>query len=130
MASKPILVAEDNPINARVIEAHLSTGGFVAEIAVDGEQATSLAAHFAYDIILMDLNMPKMNGIDATKAVRQLSGPSQQAAIIGLSAEDCDTVRRNCLAAGMDDYIVKPVPRERLLAVLGVYLQRPRLAAR
>ncbi len=107
-ASLRILVTDDVSINCQVAEGMLSKLGHHVDIAGDGVEAVSKVMAFDYDIILMDIQMPKMNGIEATAAIRALLGPKSEVPIIAMTANAMDGDRETLLAAGMDDYISKP----------------------
>lgn len=111
-SSKPlhILLAEDNPVNIKIASRFLKNWGFQFSVAKDGLQACELARQQQFDLILMDLRMPNMGGIEATKILRE-SGFS--APILALSAEVSEEIREEVIQAGMNDYTSKPfVPRE------------------
>jgi CheY-like chemotaxis protein len=103
-----ILVAEDNPMIRLLIAKLLKKRGQVADIVVNGREAVAAAAHEFYDLILMDMQMPEMDGISATAAIRGLSGPQRLVPIIALTGNALVGQRESCLAAGMNDYLSKP----------------------
>jgi CheY-like chemotaxis protein len=107
--SKPILVVDDNPVNRRVLSALLEKLGCVVETATNGTEALSKALRSDYGLILMDCQMPEMNGYEATEAIRKDPARGAKVLICGLSAAVDPEVRVKCLAAGMNDYIPKPV---------------------
>lgn len=111
-----ILMAEDNAINQRVGKLILQRAGFSIDLVSDGNEA--LEAHRAqpYDVILMDCQMPKMDGFEASRQIRLLG--SKQPAIIAVTANALVGERERCLAAGMDDYLSKPFQAEQLVAVV------------
>ena len=111
-----ILMAEDNVINQRVGKLILQRAGFNIDLVSDGNEA--LAAHRAepYDVILMDCQMPTMDGFEASRQIRQLHG--KQPAIIAVTANALLGERERCLEAGMDDYLSKPFQAEQLVAVV------------
>ena len=106
-----VLVAEDSPANQALLRTMLAKVGVLADLVPDGEAAVAAAARERYDAVLMDISMPRMDGIAATRAIRELSdaATSAQVPIIGLSAATLDEDRNVCLAAGMSDYLTKPV---------------------
>jgi two-component system sensor histidine kinase/response regulator len=122
-----VLVAEDNAVNQSVIVRMLARLGLRADVVVDGFQAVQAVAHGNYDAVLMDCQMPGMDGFAAARAIRATEG-SRRLPIIALTASALPGDRERCVAAGMDDYLTKPLTRDALVAVLGRHL--PRLKAR
>jgi CheY-like chemotaxis protein len=106
-----VLLAEDNPINALLARTLLEREGCKVDRVADGEQAVAAAVAGAYDLILMDLRMPGMSGVEAAKALR---AKGCAAPIAALTADAFDEDKRACLAAGMDDFLVKPLTQEAL----------------
>jgi PAS domain S-box-containing protein len=123
--ARPIhaLVAEDNPINQRVAVALLEKLGYQAEAVANGREVLQALEHVAYEIILMDCQLPELDGFATTREIRrreQASGdPSRHVHIIAMTAFALRGAREECLAAGMDDYISKPVRLESLTDALG-----------
>lgn len=111
-----ILVVEDNPINQQILLLMLEKLGYVGEFVGNGLEAINLLAKKSFDIIFMDIQMPVMDGLTATKNIRQES--NQCPWIIGLSANAFIESRDLALSAGMDDYLTKPLQIEDLLAAL------------
>jgi CheY-like chemotaxis protein len=111
-----ILMAEDNVINQRVGTLILQRAGFTIDLVTDGNEA--LEAHRAqpYDLILMDCQMPTMDGFEASRQIRKLKHP--QPVIIAVTANALVGERERCLNAGMDDYLSKPFQAEQLVAVV------------
>ena len=112
-----ILLAEDNLINQEVIREFLTDIGMLVDTADNGAVAVDLAARRDYDLILMDMQMPEMGGIEATRLIRCRPG-GQQVPIVALTANAFEEDRERCLAAGMDDFLGKPVNPERFFATL------------
>lgn len=112
-----VLVAEDNAINRLLMQKVLENAGVEALFAENGVEAVDLARRAGPDLIFMDMSMPQMNGLDATRAIRATNGP--QPMIVALTANAFASDRDICLAAGMDDFLSKPVRRAQLLEILG-----------
>ena len=108
-----ILLTEDNPVNQQVAQKMLTRLGYVVDVASDGKEAVEIAASGDYPIILMDVQMPGMDGISATHAIRALEGVPQPK-IIALTANSHPEDRERCLEAGMDGFLAKPVRMEEL----------------
>ena len=117
-----ILLAEDEPINQEVSRGLLEDVGLVVDLAEDGRQALSLAQQNRYALILMDLQMPHLNGIEATRAIRAQS-LNCQTPILAMTANAFDEDRQMCIVAGMNDYIAKPVAPENLYKTLLAWLE-------
>jgi len=113
-----ILLAEDNPINQNVALRLLERLGYGADVVSDGRQALARLDHAAFDVVLMDVQMPEMDGLEASRAICARWAASERPRIIAMTAEAMQGDHDKCLAAGMDDYIVKPVTLDRLAAAL------------
>ena len=111
---KRILLVEDNKVNQIVATRFLARLGQDVEIANDGAEAVSISRTQSFDLILMDMQMPVMDGIEATKRIIAEGGPSSQVPIIAMTANASDDDRRRCLDAGMKGFESKPVTLERL----------------
>jgi len=122
-----VLLAEDNPINQEVAGELLSVVGLVVETADDGQRALDMALARRYDLVLMDVQMPRMDGMAATRAIRQRAGPALP--IIAMTAHAFGEDRAACLEAGMNDHVAKPVDPEQLYATLLRWLPLPAPAA-
>jgi CheY-like chemotaxis protein len=103
-----ILAAEDNPMIRILISRLSSKRGYQTDLVGDGEEAVAAVQRKAYDLILMDMHMPKMDGVTATRMIRELSGPERLVPIIALTGNALVGQREICLAAGMNDYLSKP----------------------
>lgn len=115
-----VLAAEDNPINRLVLETLLKNHGIQLQMVENGAEAVRAAAAGTFDVILMDIQMPVMDGIDATREIRNLERRRglPRTPIIALTADAMAEQKRTHLAAGMDEHITKPLKVERLLATL------------
>lgn len=124
LKERRLLLVEDNPINQQVAMDMLNSVGLSADIADNGREAIVLTENRRYDLILMDMQMPIMGGIDATSAIRR---QAEYAAvpIIALTANASEADRHHCLAAGMNDYLTKPVEPDALYAMLRRWLLPP-----
>jgi len=109
-----VLIAEDNPINQKVAIKVLTNLGYSTDLANNGAEALDRIRTGEYDVILMDCQMPVLDGFEATRAIRQLSTPLSNIPIIAVTANALEGERERCLAAGMDDYVAKPITKERL----------------
>jgi len=111
-----ILLAEDNPINQKVTQRMLRHLGYDSDVAANGIEALRALENQFYNIILMDIQMPEMDGLQATRLIRERwpTGPK----IIAVTAFAMDYSREMCLDAGMDDYITKPMKMNELADVL------------
>ena len=121
-----VLLAEDNPVNQEVACELLRSAGLVVEVADDGERAVELALSRPYDLILMDVQMPHLDGLAATRAIRTRAGPATP--IVAMTANAFGEDRAVCLAAGMNDHVAKPVDPALLYATLQRWLPLPNVA--
>lgn len=112
-----VLLAEDNKVNQRVAAKILESRGHAVLLADTGRQAVDLFQREPVDIILMDLQMPEMDGIEATRAIRRMEAGSHTP-IVALTAHAMTTDRDRCISAGMDDYLSKPISPDRLIATV------------
>ncbi len=117
-----VLLAEDSPTNQLFVKTVLEQLGVTVDVAVDGEQAVQAARNTVFDLILMDLRMPKINGIEATKAIRSTPGRERRPAIVAITAETLSEERSACMKAGMNAYLTKPIRRDDLMAALSQQL--------
>jgi PAS domain S-box-containing protein len=116
-----ILVAEDNKINQLVLVKFLSRYGFIADVVETGEQVVQAVKAKRYHLIFMDVNMPVMDGLEATLAIRATLPYNEQPKIVAVTANAFTSDRDKYLSAGMDDYLSKPILREELLRILRLY---------
>ena len=120
-----VLLAEDEPISQEISCGLLEDVGLVVDLAEDGDEAFALAQKNDYDLILMDMQMPKLNGIDATRVIRALSQHARTP-ILAMTANAFEEDRKTCMAAGMNDHIGKPVDPEKLFETLLRWLSKGR----
>ena len=104
-----VLVVEDNPVNVLVIEQMLSQSDVLVTVAHDGQECLDLLARSPFDLVLMDLEMPVMNGLEATRTLRALGGALGSIPVIALTGNAMLESREMALAAGMNDYLTKPI---------------------
>ncbi len=116
-----VLIVEDNQINQRVLEAFLAPFHFESKAATNGAEAVELVKQDRFDIILMDIQMPIMDGIDATRKIRELGGWCETVPIVTVTANAMAGDREKYMEAGMDDYVPTQVNRETLTEVLNKY---------
>jgi CheY-like chemotaxis protein/HPt (histidine-containing phosphotransfer) domain-containing protein len=118
-------LAEDNPVNQEIAVLMLQTLGCTVTVAQNGQEAVDQAKRAAYDLILMDCQMPEIDGFEATKVIREweTAGSRPAIPIIALTAHATPGDREHCLAAGMNEYISKPFSMDHLRAVLTSWLQ-------
>jgi CheY-like chemotaxis protein len=111
-----ILVVEDNPVNQKVACGLLQRQGHTVVVAVNGKEALQTLRDQVFDLVLMDVQMPEMDGIQTTAAIRAgEEGTGRRLPIIALTAQAFQEDRERCLAAGMDGYLAKPVHPQQLL---------------
>lgn len=113
-----ILLAEDSQANQEVLTAMLRRAGHQVDIAINGLKAVEAVSLISYDLVLMDLAMPEMDGVEATYHIRSLPGQQGDMPIIALTANVILTEQQRCLQAGMNDYLTKPVDRATLLTTI------------
>jgi CheY-like chemotaxis protein len=129
-----VLVVEDNVVNQKVALRQLARLGVQADVAVNGREAVAMLAQAPYDLVLMDCQMPDMNGYEATAAIRRNEGPNQAVPIVAMTADVVTSGRQRSLDAGMSDYISKPIELDDLARTLRTWLRpeavKPREASR
>lgn len=121
--SARLLLVEDNVINQKVAAAMLSNAGYAVDTVGDGNQAVEAVRNERYDAILMDCQMPGMNGFQATAAIRALEGAARHTPIIALTAGARPDDRERCFSEGMDGYLPKPLDRETLVALVTQFVR-------
>ena len=117
-----VLVAEDNPVNQKVASLLLAKLNYAVTVVSNGREAVDAIRAEAYDLILMDCQMPEMDGFEATQAIRALYAPDPGPPVIALTANAFHGERDKCLAAGMDDYLAKPIKSDLLKGKLDQWL--------
>jgi signal transduction histidine kinase/DNA-binding response OmpR family regulator len=118
-----VLLAEDNEINVMVARTLLESAGYAVECAFDGIQAVEAARNGVFDVILMDMQMPRMNGIDAARLIRSLPPPACKIPIVAMTANAMREDKEACIAAGMVEFISKPINPDAFLSVISRFAQ-------
>jgi signal transduction histidine kinase/CheY-like chemotaxis protein len=113
-----VLVVDDSEVNQLVAAGLLTHLGYTPEVVEDGRQAVELAGRRAFDLILMDVQMPELDGYEATREIRRREAAGRRTPIVAMTATVTDGERERCLAAGMDDYLAKPMQKADVLAML------------
>ena len=130
LAGKRILLTEDNSLNAEIAQTVLTDAGLLVELARDGAEAVEklqAAPIGYYDLILMDIQMPRMNGYQAARAIRALGNARARTPIVAMTANAFEEDRQAAFAAGMDDYAAKPIVPEKLLEVIAGRVREKKL---
>ena len=120
-----VLLVEDNATNQEIAQAILEQHGIVVSIARDGDEAVDAmrqADAHTYDLVFMDIQMPRMNGYDATRAIRNLGEVGRQIPIVAMTANAFEEDRALAMQAGMNDYVTKPIDVGQLLGVIEKYV--------
>jgi CheY-like chemotaxis protein len=131
MADLKILLVDDNHFNQLVaidtLELELQRASI--DVAENGEEAVKKVAENNYDIVLMDVQMPVMNGLDATRLIRKMPSPKNQTRVIAMTASAMKTEVERCFACGMDDFVAKPFNTVELLKKMSRLVQRLKVVA-
>ncbi|AIB11596.1 hypothetical protein ABAZ39_06140 [Azospirillum argentinense] len=125
-ARRRILVAEDNPVNLQVTLALLRRAGHAVDSVSNGLEAVNAVAALPYDLVLMDVQMPEMDGLAATRAIRRMGGSAARVPIVAMTANAMEGDQAVCLAAGMDDYLPKPIAADQLLRTVARWSGYPK----
>ena len=113
-----ILLAEDNVVNQKLAMRLLQQMGYRADLASNGIEAIECVERQTYDVVLMDVQMPEMDGLDASKEITTRWSAAERPRIVAMTANAMQGDREMCIAAGMDDYIAKPIRVDRLVEAL------------
>ncbi len=117
-----VLVADDDYLNRTLVEMLLGRAACLIDTATNGREAAEMAARAPYDLVLMDLQMPEMDGLAAIRSIRDEAGPNQATPIVALTAFSTDSDRKRCREAGADEYLAKPFTPEALLEMAARFL--------
>jgi two-component system sensor histidine kinase/response regulator len=113
-----ILLVEDSPVSQRVVIRQLKSLGCEPDVAANGQEALALLAQADYKIVLLDCQMPVLDGYATVQAIRSLEGQNRQAVVIAMTANDCEGEQEKCLSAGMNDFLNKPFGEAELIEKL------------
>jgi CheY-like chemotaxis protein len=119
-----VLLAEDNLVNQRIARRVLERAGYKVDVVGDGEEAVEAARTGRYDLVLMDCQMPGVDGLEAARRIRKLEGPARDVAIVALTANEGADDPARCRQAGMDAFLVKPFDPTRLLELVRLAIGR------
>ena len=119
-----ILLVEDSPLNRKVIKLILSEAGYACDVVFDGETAVEVIRNHAYQVVLMDCQLPGMDGFATTRAIREAEFEGNRVLIIALTARAQASDHELCLSAGMDEFLTKPVEPRKLINLLDYHLER------
>jgi PAS domain S-box-containing protein len=124
-----ILLAEDNDVNVEVATMILEGAGYAVDVAVDGIRAVDAVSRNSYDLVLMDVQMPKLDGLSATRQIRASERGGKRLPIIAMTANAMKEDRRRCIDAGMDDYLSKPLKPALLIETVHLWMDRSKASA-
>lgn len=116
-----VLYVEDDPVNRKVMQAMLSRAGIAIEEAFDGLHGLEMIDTGDYDLVLMDLRMPRMDGLTAIKHIRARADHRSNVPIVVVTADTSETMRADCLREGANDVLCKPVPLQRMMELIASY---------
>ncbi|HVG23559.1 MAG TPA: response regulator [Thermoanaerobaculia bacterium] len=119
-----VLLVEDNSVNQLVAVGQLQRLGHVCVVAASGAEALEAVCRQSFDIVLMDIQMPDMDGYEATRRIRQMSGPVSRIPVVAITAHALAGEREKCISAGMNDYLAKPVSLEQIGAVIRLWASK------
>ncbi|HET9645023.1 MAG TPA: ATP-binding protein [Burkholderiaceae bacterium] len=129
LQGRHVLVADDSAVNRKVLEVMLRRAGIHFDVALNGAEAVERMRDADYDLVLMDVSMPVMNGYDATRAIRRLAPCRGEVPVIGVTALAMEGDRERCLAAGMNAYLAKPIHADDLFRTMRAALRREAVKA-
>lgn len=118
-----ILITEDNPVNQMVAREMVASLGYRADLAANGRQAVDACMDNAYDLVLMDVQMPEMDGLEATRKIRALEGDKAKIIIVAVTANALASDKENCINAGMNDFLSKPFHKHQLQKIMEKYFE-------
>jgi PAS domain S-box-containing protein len=124
LQGRRVLIADDSAVNRKVLEVMLRRAGIHLDVALNGAEAVDRVRDADYDLVLMDVSMPVMNGYDATRAIRRLGPGRGEVPVIGVTALAMEGDRERCLAAGMNAYLAKPIHADELFRAMRGALRR------
>ncbi|RYZ54953.1 MAG: response regulator, partial [Proteobacteria bacterium] len=124
-----ILIADDNTVNRKIILKYLDSLGYQAQAVCNGRDALVALAEDTYDLILMDCNMPELDGYECTRIIRSVPSTYQNIPIVALTAGAMKRDYDRCISAGMNAYVAKPLKKEQLQVEIEILLAPPRKAA-
>ncbi|MBN2312256.1 MAG: response regulator [Candidatus Hydrogenedentes bacterium] len=124
LSGKRILLAEDSTLSQKIISKMLERHGYRVDVAANGREAVEALDSADYGAVLMDCQMPEMDGYEAVALIRQREGNTAHTPVIAMTASEEAVARERCIAAGMDDYLTKPIDSEALSETLARWIQR------
>lgn len=119
------LVVDDNQMNRMLAQRQLERLGVSVEVACDGREALDVLGRHSFDLVFMDQHMPEMDGIEATREIRRREGSLSHTVIVAFTACHLEEDRRRCFAAGMDDFLGKPVSSSHFSKILDRWTRLP-----
>jgi CheY-like chemotaxis protein len=126
ITTKKILLAEDNDINRMIASIVLKSYGYLITEVLDGKEAVSELSKQSFDLVLMDLQMPFMDGLEATRIIRKHI--NKKVPIIALTANEVKQEKDRCVQAGMNDFLMKPFDEKELVSIINKWLYKPALS--